>query len=95
VSKASMEEMKQARKERGIKPEVTAIRKRTTLVQKAIREAVGEGMMTVPEIAAASELPTQEVFWHINAMRKYGEAATVVDEEKESFLCYRLLPKDK
>ena len=86
------EEMKNARKERGIKPELTALRKHNRSVQKAIQEALEGDAKTPPEIARLSGFDVREVFWHINAMRKYGQAE--IEGQDGSYLKYRLLKKD-
>lgn len=43
--------------------------------QKAFRKPLVEGMKggpkTIPEIAAACGLPSEEVLWHVMAMKKY------------------------
>jgi predicted transcriptional regulator len=47
--------------------------------QKAVRrqlfKVLQDGPKTVPEIAAAIDLPTHEVLWHVTAMKKYDLAA--------------------
>ena len=43
--------------------------------QKAVRreicQAMRQGSATIPEIAAATGLPSHQVLWHITAMKKY------------------------
>lgn len=41
-------------------------------VRKKIRTVLKGKAMTVPELAAAIELPTDQVLWHVTAMKKYG-----------------------
>ncbi len=38
------------------------------------------GAGTVPEIAASSGVPLHEVLWHVNAMKKYDQAAEAGQE---------------
>ena len=45
-------------------------------IRKQIRQALGTGPMTVPEVAQATDLPSDQVLWHITAMKKYD----LVDE---------------
>ena len=45
--------------------------------------------LTVPEISAATGMPTNLVFWHIVAMRKYGKVAEA--ELKGDYPAYRLI----
>jgi hypothetical protein len=40
-------------------------------IRRQIGEAMGDAPKTVPEIAAASGLPAEQVLWHITAMKKY------------------------
>jgi predicted Rossmann fold nucleotide-binding protein DprA/Smf involved in DNA uptake len=39
--------------------------------RKSLRAAMSGGPKTIPEIAAASNLPPDEVLWHVMAMKKY------------------------
>ena len=41
-------------------------------VRKEVRVALAGGPSTVPALAAATGVPTQDVLWHVAAMRKYG-----------------------
>lgn len=45
--------------------------------RRAICSAMRGGARTVPEIAAASELPAQEVLWHVTAMKKYDDVVEI------------------
>jgi len=46
----------------------------------------------VPELAAASEIPTRTILWTVTAMRKYG---TVVEDSTDgSYVRYALAAKD-
>jgi hypothetical protein len=58
----------------------------------AIKKALADGPHTVPEIAAASGLPTRAVLWTVTAMRKYG--ALVEDSVDDSYPRYGLVTKD-
>jgi predicted Rossmann fold nucleotide-binding protein DprA/Smf involved in DNA uptake len=39
--------------------------------RKKLREAMKGGPKTIPEIAQASQLPSDQVLWHVMAMKKY------------------------
>jgi predicted transcriptional regulator len=39
--------------------------------RKQLRQAMKGGAKTIPEIAAASGLPSEQVLWHVAAMKKY------------------------
>ena len=41
-------------------------------VQQAICGAIRENPKTVPEIAAAVNMPTHEVLWYVASFKKYG-----------------------
>ncbi|MFB3818384.1 MAG: hypothetical protein ACE147_12020 [Candidatus Methylomirabilales bacterium] len=43
--------------------------------RKAVREALRAGAKTVPAIAAETGVPSQDVLWHLMALRRYGELA--------------------
>ncbi|HTP09069.1 MAG TPA: winged helix-turn-helix domain-containing protein [Anaerolineae bacterium] len=40
--------------------------------RRKITEALGDEAKTVPEIAAASGLPADQVLWHLIALKKYN-----------------------
>lgn len=66
--------LKQLRAERGAAvDEITRRNKERQAARKQVRAALVAGPATVPALAAASGLPTQEVLWHVSAMRKYGD----------------------
>ena len=48
-----------------------ALLKEQNAIRKQIRQAMGEGPKTVPEVAEAIGLPPNKVLWHITAMKKY------------------------
>ena len=41
-------------------------------IRRGITRTLQEAAKTVPEIAAATGLPAQQVLWHVMAMKKYG-----------------------
>ena len=40
--------------------------------RKTVREALGKGPATIPELAQATQLPSPLVLWQVTAMKKYG-----------------------
>jgi len=50
-----------------------ALLKETNSVRKLLRQAMKTAPRTVPEIAAETGLPANEVLWHVIAMKKYGQ----------------------
>jgi len=45
--------------------------------RKKLRAVMAGGPKTIPEIAAAAELPSEEVIWHVMAMKKYDQVHEV------------------
>jgi hypothetical protein len=64
--------------------------KRIRETRKALKKALAKESLTVPQIAAAIDRPTDEVLWHVAAMRYYG--LVVEDEQDEDYFRYRLVP---
>ncbi len=62
-------------------------------IQKAITDKLAEGPKTAPELAAAIGVPTDRVFWHLMAMRKYGKVTE--DEQDGDYFRYALIEKDE
>ena len=82
----------QLRNELGLKPskENIELMRKAREVQNAITKVLKEGPKTVPEIAEATGIPKDEIFWHLMTMHKYG---LVEPEEKdeEGYFRYRLV----
>jgi predicted transcriptional regulator len=53
-----------------------ALFKEQKAIRRQITQAMREAPKTVPEVAEATNLPADQVLWHIIAMKKYG----LVDE---------------
>ena len=67
------EALKALRKERAETLEAAQTRlKEQNRFRKEIMRVLDVGPQTVPEIAAATGLPAEKVFWHLTAMKKYG-----------------------
>ncbi len=77
----------------GISEEKRARLKEQTTIRKAIREALAKGPVTVPELAAATQFPAQQVFWHLMGMRKYGLVREAGDADQ--YVRYGLVESDK
>ena len=57
--------------------------------RKQISEALRKGPATVPDLARQTDLPADQVLWHVTAMRKYGavrEAGPEGDYVKYEFV---------
>ncbi len=61
--------------------------------RRLLKKAMKTGPMTVPEIAEAVNLPSDEVLWHIVAMKKY-DLVTEVGQDGEYYK-YALPVKEK
>jgi predicted Rossmann fold nucleotide-binding protein DprA/Smf involved in DNA uptake len=78
------------RERRGGVPKQLVARQREQLaVRRKLVDALQSGPKTVPELARQTELPRHEVFWHLMAMRKYGQVAE--GEELDQFFSYALV----
>jgi hypothetical protein len=62
-------------------------------IRKAIADALADGAKTPPEIADGIDARTDQVFWHLMAMRKYGSVAE--GEQYGDYFRYALTKKDK
>ena len=54
----------------------------------ALKKALAGGEKTVPQVTAVSGLPTHEVVWYLNAMKKYGQV--VISGEDGDYKTYAL-----
>ena len=71
---------------------ITAIRERDksrTALRKKIEQALASGPQTVPVLTDAVLATTDEVLWHVAAMRAYGQVAE--DEQDGDYFKYRLV----
>jgi hypothetical protein len=76
----------------GMSPEQRS-RHQTFLAQRrAIREFLANGAATVPSMADAVKLRTDEVLWHLTGMRKYGQV--VEAGENGDYFLYALAAQE-
>ncbi len=80
-------------KSRGAPKELLARQKAHRATLKVIAEALGKEPMTVPQLVEATGLDSKDLFWHVNAMRKYGQVE--IREEVEGYLSYTLIEKQQ
>jgi soluble P-type ATPase len=74
MSEATKEKLKQAKSKRGSAPQhVLDGIKESKRIQDAILKALGNDAKSIPEIAESTGIPTRDVFWHVNALRKYNK----------------------
>ena len=85
TTKNSAQTLKELRKEHAETIARTqAYLKEQQKVRKALKAAMQAGPMTVPQIAAAVNLPADQVLWHITAMKKY-DLVTEVGQDGEYY----------
>ena len=75
----------------GVPPALLELTRRQAAIRKQLTQALQAGPKTVPDLAAASGFPTHEVFWHLMAMKKYGQI--VEGEERDGYFEYGLKEK--
>jgi predicted transcriptional regulator len=63
------------------------------LRRREILKALGDGQMTVPEIAEAISAPTDETMYWVMAMRKYRWLVEVADASDDGFFSYRAIER--
>ncbi|HLI03256.1 MAG TPA: hypothetical protein VKU93_03195 [Terracidiphilus sp.] len=61
--------------------------------RKRITEALQEAPATVPELAAKTSIPADQVLWHIAGMRKYGEVREAAADG--DYMKYELVKKSE
>ena len=72
TAKEKMEVLKNLReKHAGTVARTQEYLKQQQAVRKLLKGAMKDGPMTVPQIAQAVNLPSNEVLWHVVAMKKY------------------------
>ena len=78
---ARKEKLKKLREDRKVKIEVAKARmKEQRKIIKAIKEQLKDSPLTVPAIAAATEIEPSHVLWFVAALKKYGQ---IIEGEKD------------
>jgi len=72
----------------GVPQALLELTRRQAAIRKQLTKTLQEGPKTVPQLAAASGFPTHELFWHLMAMKKYGQI--VEGEERDGYFEYAL-----
>lgn len=60
-----------------------------------ILKALGDGPLTIPQIAAAVGKPTREVTFWVMGLRKYGWIAEIKEVDDEGYFPYALVPREE
>jgi predicted Rossmann fold nucleotide-binding protein DprA/Smf involved in DNA uptake len=72
--------------------DVREIIREEPFMRRTILAAIGDGALTVPEIAAAIGQPTDEVMYWVMGMRKYGWLVEEKEVTDEGLYRYRVVP---
>ena len=60
-----------------------------------ILKVLGDGPLTIPQIAAAVGKPTREVTFWVMGLRKYGWIAEIKEVDDEGYFPYALVPREE
>ena len=89
VKSRNRDALKLLRERRGAQVEAAQARlKEQIRVENEIARLLKGGGVTVPSLAEATGLPTQTIFWHLTALKKYGKV--VEGEQEGDYFQYRL-----
>jgi predicted Rossmann fold nucleotide-binding protein DprA/Smf involved in DNA uptake len=72
-----------------------AMLKEQQAVRKQLRQAMQGAPHTVPELAQATGLPADQVFWHVSAMKKYDLVVETGMDDAGEYYLYRLAQEAK
>ncbi len=73
--------------------DVREIVREEPLRRRQILKALGDGQMTVPEIAEAISAPTNETMYWVMGMRKYRWLAEAGDATDDGYFPYRVIER--
>jgi hypothetical protein len=60
-----------------------------------ILKALGNGPLTIPQIATAIGKPAREVTFWVMGLRKYGWIAEIKEVDDEGYFPYALVPREE
>ena len=86
TKKRTIDHMKQRRE---APAEAKKLAKRFAGTRKTILGAMGEGPLTIPEIAERTGLPPADVTWGLMTLRKFGDVETLVEDDVDEYYRYR------
>lgn len=66
-----------------------ALLKEQQRVRKPLLEALQGGPRTVPQLAQVTSLPSEQVLWHLTALKKYGLVEEAGMDEDNAYCLYR------
>lgn len=64
-------------------------------IRRALTHAMESGPQTIPQLAEATGMPSQEALWHVISMKKYGLVEEVAINEDETYYLYGLSKEAK
>jgi len=64
------------------------------VMRRRILEALEDGPLTVPEIAAAVERPSHEVMFWVMGLRKYGWLGEIKEATDEGYYRYQVVERE-
>jgi hypothetical protein len=64
------------------------------VMRAPILEALADGPLTVPQIAAAIGKPTHEVVFWVMGLRKYGSVAEIKEVDDDGYFQYQTVPRE-
>jgi predicted transcriptional regulator len=64
-------------------------------VRHRVLAALEDGPKTIPDIAAAIDLPSHEVMYWVMAARRYGLVKESVQPNADEYFEYALVPKEQ
>jgi predicted Rossmann fold nucleotide-binding protein DprA/Smf involved in DNA uptake len=86
--------LKQLREEHRETVEQTQARlKEQKDIRRKIAQAMGDEPQTVPEIAAASGLPAEQILWHVIALKKYN--LVIETGQRDEYYLYQRAEENK
>ncbi len=74
-----------------VQREVREVVREEPIMRARILELLGNGPLTVPELAAAMDCPTREVLFWVMGMRRYGRVHEVGGADGDGYFRYEAI----
>jgi predicted transcriptional regulator len=78
------------KKEREVRAEVKEELKKFNRMKRDIRQALGEGPLTIPEIAEKLNISRDEATYYVMSLRKYGIIKAGEQDDMDEYFVYQL-----
>jgi predicted HTH transcriptional regulator len=82
------------KEKRKVPKEVTENLKKFTKMKKAILKILKEGRKTPPELAKSLNIPTDEAFYNLMTLQKYGFVEVDEIDDMDEYFYYKLKNND-